>query len=503
VIGGITEGWLLPFLSVDIASPHFGTALRSLRIFRVLRFLRLLKAFAHSDMAWSEKPAFQVFMSAVIGVNSIVMAIELDFEWGGWVYVENIFLVIYSFELCVSLKRCGCNFFCDRNNWFWNYLDLTMVVGGMTDLWVLPLVNLVTSITSGHRQDLSKHSKSVLNLIRMFRLLRVLRLVRLLRTIKPLYNLLVGVMESLKAMQWVMLLTLLTLYAGAITWTCLIGRDILPPPMKWNGTIATVDEELLNISHKHFGTVADSLFSLFKLMNGDTAPVASVSHTILGQLLFAGFMILTNWAVLAILTSVVSDNMISSSAKAAEEEKKERLELDRAARIARLSSVFAEMDSDGNRVVTEDEWHGLMQDNVLREDLCDITGLSAKNLQDMFDCVSHQQVEDDDDPTGASSQPGRVLAYDAFIDALEEESAVADKRSVRNVILHLHNMEDMMTRMYVGIAQIQDSLNVGNPQAGVSRMPSFHLPLLGHAGRLAGDSNSSRVNLGTGRKTLT
>jgi len=335
---------------------------------------------------------------------------------------------------------------------------------------------LIVSLISGKQQDLSKDLKSVLNLLRMFRLLRVLRLVRLLRAIKPLYNLLLGVMESLRAMQWVMVLTLLTLYAGAITWTSLVGKDMLPPPMKGNGTNETVDQELQEEAHQYFGSVANSLFSLFKLMNGDTAVVASVTHTVYGQLLFAGFMILSNWAVLAILTSVVSDNMISTSAKAAEEDAKERSTRERTARLTRLSSIFKEVDKGGNQEIDEAEWRGLLENEVLRDDLCDATGLNIKSLQEMFDCASHGGSHANGEHN--SMTPSKVLSYDSFMDALEDETATADKRSVRNVILHLHGLEGMIRHIYEDMAEIRQSMNTADRSPPRScrtpaRLPSF------------------------------
>merc|ERR1711981_622028 len=113
-------------------------------------------------------------------------------------------------------------------------------------------------------------------------------------------------------MQWVMLLTLLVLYACAIVFTSLVGKGFIS-----GGAITPESEEF-------FGSVSKSLFSLFKLMNGDTSVVEPICNNIAGQLLFAGFMVISNWAILAILTSVVSDNMISSSRKALEDDEARR-----------------------------------------------------------------------------------------------------------------------------------------------------------------------------------
>merc|ERR1712050_146357 len=98
------------------------------------------------------------------------------------------------------------------------------------------------------------------------------------------------------------------LYSCSVVFTTLVGKGFVfgrEPPVA---------------AKEHFGSTARSLFSLFKLMNGDVSVAAPICSYALGQVLFASFMIVSNWAILAILTSVVSNNMIMSSNRAFEED---------------------------------------------------------------------------------------------------------------------------------------------------------------------------------------
>merc|ERR1712232_272806 len=70
-----------------------------------------------------------------------------------------------------------------------------------------------------------------------------------------------------------------------------------------------------------FGTVPRALYSLFTIMTGEMEPAEAISGAVAGKLALVGFMVCSNWAILAILTSVVSDNMISSSRDIAEKER--------------------------------------------------------------------------------------------------------------------------------------------------------------------------------------
>merc|ERR1719410_1053099 len=177
------------------------------------------------------------------------------------------------------------------------------------DLWLMPAVHGIQQfLSSNARPKDNTLVTGIFKMLTLMRLVRVLRLVRLLKMVKPLYRLLLGVLESVRAMQWVIVLTFLTLYACAVVFTNLVGKGLV--------TEGEISEGAL----EYFGSVPRSLFSLFKLMNGDLSVVTPIANYVEGQLLFAAFMVVTNWAVLAILTSVVSDNMISTSQKANEED---------------------------------------------------------------------------------------------------------------------------------------------------------------------------------------
>jgi len=264
-------------------------------------------------------------------------------------------------------------------------------------------------------------------LMRMMRLLRVLRLVRLLRSVKPLYRLLMGVISALQAMQWVLILTLLVLYGAALVFTSLIGKGFM-----YGGNPPSAAE-------RDFGSVLESLFSLFKLMNGDLSVVEPICGTVMGRLLFAMFMILANWAILAILTSVVSDHMISESQHTDHEDlQKQADESDREC-TRQLMELFKAIDKDCSGGVTEDEWNDLMQDPKLCDSLCQASKLPKGDLQDLFLCLSSRVEQNMKGRLSHAS--GRVLDYENFILNLKDESKAADRRSVLHLMARLRSME--------------------------------------------------------------
>merc|ERR1719336_1533985 len=117
----------------------------------------------------------------------------------------------------------------------------------------------------------------------------------------------------------------------AIFWTTVVGEGLINEKSK------DLDQA--------FGKVHASLFSLFRMMNGDTDFAEDVFNVGWGRVAYVAFMVTVGWAILAILTSVVSDNMIEASQKTQEEDEHvAQLEAD-ADMNKRLNRVFQHYDT--------------------------------------------------------------------------------------------------------------------------------------------------------------
>merc|ERR1719362_1131275 len=134
-------------------------------------------------------------------------------------------------------------------------------------------------------------------------------MLRLVKCVRPLFNLAMGVLAAMQGVVWVLILTLMVLYAVGITATRLIGH----------GMLFGEDVELDEVFVRPWETVADSMFLLFKVMNGVLSDVdADAIDELMGRYPtlkfgFVFFMIMSSWTLLSILTAVVSENMISTT----------------------------------------------------------------------------------------------------------------------------------------------------------------------------------------------
>lgn len=379
VVAGIMDQWVLKSSHAEL--PMFRLVLQLLRLARGLKILRV---FVEADLRFTGSETFQSFMGGVIVCNAVIMGLETDIAWEGWFYVEQVMLGIYVLELVARLKRAKWDFFCNEDI-IWNWFDFCLVFTSAIDSWLVPAVLLLTQDgqddeDAGKKAHAGKTNRGIgqwMMLLRMLRLLRVLRLVRLVKAVRPLFNLVMGILSTMQGIGWVLLLTIVTLYAMGITATRLIGH----------GAIFTQSDGLDHWEViKPFASVPDSMFILFKIMNGaQSGDDARAIDELMVQVpavkfAFVFFMITSSWTLLSILTAVVSDNMISTTAQQEQQLNMEQAEEKHAKQILALEDLFGHLDGEGDGTVNERELTEYLSDRTVRSACARACHLSAPDL---------------------------------------------------------------------------------------------------------------------------
>merc|ERR1740138_1143211 len=89
---------------------------------------------------------------------------------------------------------------------------------------------LAKAFTNGHgahgHEAKGMKLSQVMMLMRMLRLMRILRLVKLVKSVRPLFILVTGVVAAFQGVFWVLVLTVVTLYAAGILTTRLLGHGL-------------------------------------------------------------------------------------------------------------------------------------------------------------------------------------------------------------------------------------------------------------------------------------
>jgi len=331
-------------------------------------------------MTWVEASWFQGLCGLMILTNAIIIGLETDFSTPVFFWIEQILLAFFCVELGAKLCRYGCQFFQIEDEWTWNLFDLSIVVSGVFDQWAMPAFKVVCYYISGDRMR-GNQMGVILLLMRMARLLRIVRLFRLVRMVRPLFQLAQGVLEALQGMFWVLVFMVMSLYAAAILATRFIGHGVALPADKLE------DPEIMK-ARLLFRDVPTSMFTLFGTM---TSWSLSKFVPLFGEMpllrpLFVLFYVYSAWALVAVMTGVVSENLIALREKTARRDsanskKKMIHEI--------LLELFRAADTDGSCTISRDEFDQMLKSTDLFHLLTSETRLRPQDLHDLFDWLDH------------------------------------------------------------------------------------------------------------------
>mgnify|MGYP002803965160 FL=1 len=356
------------------------------------------------EAAW-----FQGLGAAVIAMNAVVMGLETEIHSGIWWWLEQGFLLFFLVELAAKVRLDGfVKFYVaaqEDSALLWNYLDTFIVSAGIADQWILAIFEVQIG-NAGHLPHL-------LTLLRLLRLMRLLRLLRLVKVVRPVYQLAMGIVKALQSMFWVLVLTLLALYACALVMTNLIGNAML------SGA-----EELDPKVRMLFSSVLDSLFTLFGLMNSqyweEVDPLFRAFPFL--KPVWVLFTVLSSWALLSIMTGVVSDNMLEvrQLQERKDEEKAERLRLQV---TQSLSEVFLAASKDG--IMEKQDFVEVMSSPYFLRKLQSVANMPVQDMLRMFDWLDVNQQ-------GSINQEDFMAGFDWLNEAVTGKSLLKLQTSARH-----------------------------------------------------------------------
>jgi hypothetical protein len=250
-----------------------------------------------SVQSFIETPFWQGLVMTIICLNVILMAAEIAYplpvrdkdreaDSEKWEPMENCFLLFFVVEICIRLCVYKCQFFTDPAERGWNIFELSVVAIGVFDQW------LVKMFMPGQ-----KGGKAMITL-RVFRVLRIFRSCRLVRHMPQLRRLIEGFRYSLQAVGWILILFLFIIFFSGIFVTSLIGHQA----DLWEG-----DEEDEEVIDECFSTLGKSMFTMFRFVTlDDWAAVTMVVQKQMPYMaiFFTGYILITAFAVIALLTGV-------------------------------------------------------------------------------------------------------------------------------------------------------------------------------------------------------
>lgn len=222
----------------------------------------------------------------------------------------------------------------------------------------------------------------VFMLLRMARLLRIVRLFRLIKIIRPLFELAQGILEALQGMFWVLVFMMMTLYATAMLCTLFIGGgEIFAPDIPY---------EARKHYQEMFRSVKTSLFALFGTMSSWSLNVLEPLFIVVPgfRLFFVIFYIYSAWALLAVMTGVVSENMIAIREQMLKEDAKKE-ETKKEYIMHFLGELFRKADSDNSGQISRDEFDMMLRSPELVKKLMKYSKMKPEDLEELFTWIDH------------------------------------------------------------------------------------------------------------------
>lgn len=202
---------------------------------------------------------------------------------------------------------------------------------------------------------------------------------RLIRIVPALNELARGVLDACQGLFWVMCFMLLLIYAIAILVTRLIGHfdaTSMPDPRQ----VAEVQEV-----QKMFRDVKTSMFYLFETMSSWTLvpliPLFQIAP--ITRLIFVVFYIFAGWTLLAVMTGVVSFNMIALRAQITrEDEARDQASKEKAKEV--LLEIFEYADYDRSGELSIEEFEEMMKNEDIVKSIETNTNIKKQDLEDLW-----------------------------------------------------------------------------------------------------------------------
>jgi len=334
-------------------------------------------------------------VNAAIVINVVQMGASLEIKGGVWNTVWNVIeyvvLGIFIVEMVVNVSSQRISYL---KNWM-NWIDVTVVLSSL-----LELVLDKTHIQLGK-------SMSAVNLLKMLRLFRLLRMVKLLRVFPKLKLILDALIESGKAMLWLVMFLGIFTYVISILCVMLIGhRDAGYPGYNDKVADPLIDPDVLGFNnYKYFGTLMRSMVTLFHLSMLSDEMVSVIRGTVNIQQwaapMFCAYILIATMCLMNTIVGVIVQRTMASfneHQEALDVKMKEQMDA-----VKSLACIMFDLDEDGDGQLTKQELATGLQNDAFNELLqrVDIPwGFTVDDLFSMLDTSCRGKLSKSEFTTG-------------------------------------------------------------------------------------------------------
>jgi hypothetical protein len=408
---------------------------------------------------------FEVFIAMVICVNTVVVALETQYQGIGicyglqyhlctqkaedlWPSAESVFQVLewffglfFACEMVIKIVGLQHLFFAD----WWNYFDSAVVVIGLVELMSTGLGDAFESFLC-------------LRLLRLARVMRIFRVIRSVNGFDSLFLMVTSLKTCIPVLFWAIVILLLwqTLFAFAIN--AYLVEDVLED--------VTVSVEKRQELYKYFGTFSRSLFSMFELTFGNWVVIARLLLEDVSQF-FMIFNLLHKLSMGFAVIGVINATFIQETFKvAASDDHVMLLQRERAIRTHthKMKEFFRKADKSGDGRLSRQEFADIMEKDQVRNWLAaqDLVASDVDSLFVLLD-TGDGMLEAEELVIGVSRLKGPARSFDM-------ELVKRDQEEMRLMIDNIHTALHLKSPKRAYQKQFDDG-NVFSPEFGIHNRP--------------------------------
>jgi len=229
------------------------------------------------------KSALQQDVKSILHEN---VNIHGELESGSYSSVEFFFIAFYFIEICFRLCDLGCGAYC-RDPWF--YVDVTVVLAGVTDL-TLPIIM---------PKSTDRTLEEILRLVRVLRILRLFRVVPALRAVGRAF------LNAIYTVLWILALIAIINLVCAVFLTTFVGQRA----HLWEDHAVEV--------HLWFGSLLRSMMTLSMFMTPSSLDhiiqvlVIVVPRLVVMSVIFA-YIFMCGFTMLGLIAGMINTTFVSS-----------------------------------------------------------------------------------------------------------------------------------------------------------------------------------------------
>lgn len=430
-------------------------------------------------LSFVEDKAFHYFIAIVLTLNVLVMSGQTDYpKFPVWWYADHIFLIIYVAEIVCRLlylstgarhgnsRREGkegrssrrhvtsrsmrriesddshgtffsCCFTWDKTC---HALDIVVVILGIVELWLAPLVKFFLSSLYGNPRNWAW--------LEVLRLMRLLRLLYFIRVFPMMSQLVKGFSNMYQSFVLTFMVILTFSWVHAVVLTHFLGHGLLfgrsedQEEGAYKDALASIEE--------NFCCISVSLVSLFRITTTDDW--YTIAHPLVyldsrWMILFIEFILFTAWTMISVLTAVASDSMVAAASDRQEANMRQQEKKRKDFRDF-LGRAFHQADADGNGFLDKKEFNDLIGSRRVRERIS-ASGASMKmeDLQKTWDML-----------VGGSG----MLTIDEFVVGLGYLQEGLSTKHVLNISTEIKRLHILSEKHFDSISSKMDNLRRTN-----------------------------------------